>query len=135
MKNIRKSANVITDDAVKFVTGIENIEVFLEENDEWQFHDSEVLSIHWDEKHLVLDITVIPIGFGTKFEYGYKTQVPMLDFHFNNVVEYKCEYYAHGYIDEISIKKENGYLVTRFDCYTIEVVSGGLTIDKPRITS
>ena len=29
---------MITDDAVKFVTGIENIEVFLEENDEWQFH-------------------------------------------------------------------------------------------------
>ena len=31
---MRKSANMITDDAVKFVTGIENIEVFLEENDE-----------------------------------------------------------------------------------------------------
>ena len=31
---MRKSANMITDDAVKFITGIENIEVFLEENDE-----------------------------------------------------------------------------------------------------
>ena len=29
---------MITDDAVKYVTGIENIEVFLEEPDEWQFH-------------------------------------------------------------------------------------------------
>lgn len=33
---MRKSANMITDDVVKMVTGIENIEVFLEENDEWQ---------------------------------------------------------------------------------------------------
>ena len=32
---MRKSAYMITDDAVKMVTGIENIEVFLEENDEW----------------------------------------------------------------------------------------------------
>lgn len=43
---MRKSANMITDDAVKFVTGIENIEVFLEENDEWQFHFSKVTEIH-----------------------------------------------------------------------------------------
>ena len=37
---------MITDDAVKFITGIENIEVFLEENDEWQFHFSKVTEIH-----------------------------------------------------------------------------------------
>ena len=41
---MRKSANMITDDAVKMITGIENIEVFLEENDEWQFHFSKVSS-------------------------------------------------------------------------------------------
>ena len=46
MKNIRKSANMITDDAVKFVMGIENIEVFLEEPDEWQFHFSKMTEIY-----------------------------------------------------------------------------------------
>ena len=51
---------MITDDAVKFVTGIENIEVFLEENDEWQFHFSKVTEIHWDSEKKQLDVTINP---------------------------------------------------------------------------
>ena len=61
---MRKSANMITDDAVKFVTGIENIEVFLKENDEWQFHFSKVTDIHWNSEKRQLDVT-IPLVMGT----------------------------------------------------------------------
>lgn len=58
--SMRKSDNMITDDAVKFVTGIENFEVFLEENDEWQFHFSKVTEIHWNSEKRQLDVTINP---------------------------------------------------------------------------
>jgi hypothetical protein len=46
---------MITDDAVKFVTGIENIEVFLKENDEWQFHFSKGTEhyLDWERRESV----------------------------------------------------------------------------------
>ena len=47
---MRKSSNMIDDGAVKIITDIENNEVFLEENDQWQFHDSGISDIHWDDK-------------------------------------------------------------------------------------
>lgn len=47
---MRKSANIIDDAAVGMFTGIENIEIFLEENDQWQFHDSGIRDIHWDDE-------------------------------------------------------------------------------------
>lgn len=36
------------------------IEVFLEENDEWQFHFSKVTDIHWNSKKRLLDVTINP---------------------------------------------------------------------------
>ena len=46
---MRKSANMIDEAAARMINGIENIEVFLEENDQWQFHDSDIKNIHWDD--------------------------------------------------------------------------------------
>lgn len=57
---MRKSANMIDEAAIRMINGIENIEVFLEENDQWQFHDSDINNIHWDDMERRLDVTVCP---------------------------------------------------------------------------
>lgn len=128
---MRKSANMITDDAVKMITGIENIEVFLEENDEWQFHDSEISYVHWDNKERQLDVCVKPT-YCVGVEYDHKILEPELVLHFTKVRDYKLDYNEGGYVDEISIKECNGFLDTWFDCYMLHVTSRGLTVDKPR---
>ncbi len=88
MKNIRKSANVITDDAVKFVTGIENIEVFLEENNEWLFHFSKLTEIHWNSEKRQLDVTINPLCC-VGIEYDRKKVEVFLDFRFTDVIDLK----------------------------------------------
>ncbi len=128
---MRKSANMIDDAAVGMITGIENIEIFLEENDQWQFHDSNISDIHWDDKERRLDITVCPtvcIGI----DYDRKTMEPRLDFHFTGVYSVKLDFDSCGYVDEISIKGDKGFLDTWFDCYTLNITSSGLIVDKPR---
>ena len=129
---MRKSANMIDDAAVGMITGIENIEIFLEENDQWQFHDSGIRDIHWDDEERRLDVTVCPT-FCVGIDYDYNTLEPRLDFHFTDVVSVNLDYNDFGYVDEISIKKlSNGLLETWFDCYTLHVFSSGLIVDKPR---
>ena len=129
--NIRKSANVITDNAVKFVTGIENIEVFLEENDEWQFHNSKVTEIHWNSEKRQLDVTINPpccVGI----EYDRKKVEVFLDFHFTDVIDLKWEYTQEDYAYDISMKEFNGFLETWFAFITLDITSKGVTVDKPR---
>ena len=129
--SMRKSANMITDDAVKFVTGIENIEVFLEENDEWQFHDSEISDIHWDDRAKRLVLSLHPT-YCVGLTYDKKSEMPVLDLHFIGVRDFKLDYISGGYVDEISMKEFNGFLDTWFDCYMLHVTSRGLIVDKPR---
>ena len=128
---MRKSANMITDDAVKFITGIENIEVFLEENAEWQFHFSQVTEIHWNSEKRQLDVTVNPpccVGI----EYDRKKVEVFLDFHFTDVIDLKWEYTQDDFADEISMKEFHGFLETWFDFIKLNITSKGVIVDKPR---
>ena len=129
--NSRKSSNMIDDAAVKMITGIENIEVFLEENDEWQFHDSDISDIHWDNKAGRLDVSVHPT-FCVGMAYERKSEKPVLDMHFIEVRDFKLDFISGEYVDEISMKECNGFLDTWFDCYMLHVTSRGLIVDKPR---
>ena len=43
-----KYSKTIRDGAEKLIDGIENIEMFLGDDDDWNFHDSEIYSFHWD---------------------------------------------------------------------------------------
>lgn len=129
---MRKSSNMIDEGAAKMIIGIENIEVFLEENDQWQFHDSDISEIHWDDKERQLDVTVSPT-FCVGIDYDYNILEPRLDFHFTGVISLNFEFNECGYVDEISIKKiSNGFLDTWFECYMLNVTSRGLIVDKPR---
>ena len=128
---IRKSVNVITDDAVKFITGIENIEVFLKENDEWQFHFSKVTENHWNSEKRQFDVTINPpccVGI----EYDQKKEDVFLDFHFTDIIDLKWEYTQDDFADEISIKEFHGFLETWFDFITLNITSKGVIVDKPR---
>ena len=122
---------MITDDAVKFVTGIENIEVFLEENDEWQFHFSKVTEIHRKSEKRQLDVTINhPCCVG--IEYDRKKVEVFLDFHFTDVIDLKWEYTQDDFADEISMKEFHGFLETWFVFITLNITSKGVMVDKPR---
>ena len=129
---MRKSVNMIEDAAVPMITGIENIELFLEENDKWQFHFSGISDIHWDDKERRLDVSVHPT-YCVGMKYDWKLEAPVLDLHFIGVRDFKLDYIDGGYVDEISMKVCGGFLDTWFDCYMLHVTSKSLVADKPRI--
>ena len=100
---------MITDDAVKFITGIENIEVFLKENDEWQFHFSKVTEIHWNSEKRQLDVTINPpccVGI----EYDRKKEEVFLDLHFTDVIDLKWEYTQDDFPMKFQCKSSTGFL-------------------------
>ena len=76
---------MITEDAVKYITGIEYIEVSLEEPDELQFHLSKVTYIYWNSEKRQLDVTTNPPGC-VGIEYDRKEVEVFLDFHLTDVM-------------------------------------------------
>ena len=107
------------------------IEVFLEENDEWQFHFSKVTDIHWNSEKRLLDVTINPpccVGIA----YDRKKEEVFLDFHFTDVIDLKWEYTQDDFADEISMKEFHGFLETWFDFITLRITSKGVKVDKPR---
>lgn len=73
-----------------------------------------------------------PHTFCVGIDYDYNILEPRLDFHFTGVISLNFEFNDCGYVDEISIKEYNGFLVTWFECYMLHVMSRGLIVDKPR---
>ena len=130
---MRKSANMIDESAVRLIRGIENIEVFLEENDQWQFHDSDIRDIHWNNQNRTLDLTIEPIGFSADVPWDRKTTTALLDFHYEGVGELELNCFGFCYIYELEINMKNGYLDCIFDSYILKILAKKLTIDKPRL--
>lgn len=126
----RSSCNVVSDDALEMVNGIENLEFFLEEDDQWRFHDSLISDIKWDFDNKTVDLSVIVYGYST-VEYPEKGYY-VLDFHFLDVV---CVDYQKGddYIYNLDIDTEYGNLTCEFDTFFLKVVSKKLIVDAPRI--
>lgn len=52
-----KYNKTIINGAEKLIDGIENIEMFLDDNDEWNFHDSEIRSFYWDRAKKTFSVT------------------------------------------------------------------------------
>ena len=130
---MRKSVNTIRNEAVPFVTGIKNLDMFIEEgNDNWNFHDSEIRSIRWNDKRRTLDVTVEPIGYGAKIPGDGPDKQALVDFHFKDVYEVNLDWSGYGFIFEIDITVENGILTCYFDSYAMVVRADRLSIGKPR---
>ena len=131
---IRKTKMVVPDEeTLKMITGIENLEMFLEDDDQWMYNDSEIRNIHWDDKKRTLDVTVEPIGYSVEIDDAGCGKSFLLDFHFGNVESVCFDYSSYGYISEMEIKVENGFLVCTFDSYLLKVVAESLAVDPPRI--
>lgn len=133
---MRKSVNTIRDEAVPFVKGIKNLDVFIEdENDNWNFHDSEIRSIRWNEKLHTLDVTIEPIGYAAIIPGDGPDKQALIDFHFKDVVEVNLDWNTYGFIIELDITVENGFLTCYFDSYCMKVSSKRLSIGKPRFVN
>ena len=130
----RKSSTIIKDeDAYELIEGIENMELFLTENDQWQFHDSDIRDIHWNNQNRTLDLTIEPIGFSADVPWDRKTTTALLDFHYEGVGELELNCFGFCYIYELEINMKNGYLDCIFDSYILKILAKKLTIDKPRL--
>lgn len=130
----RKSSTIIKDeDAYELIEGIENMELFLTENDQWQFHDSDIRDIHWNNQNRTLDLTIEPIGFSADVPWDRKTMTALLDFHYEGVGELELNCFGFCYIYELEINMKNGYLDCIFDSYILKILAKKLTIDKPRL--
>lgn len=68
-----KYNKTIMNGAEKLIDGIENIEMFLDDNDDWNFHDSEIYSFHWDrdKREFVASIELIGCAFPRHAHNGY----------------------------------------------------------------
>ena len=129
----RKSSTIIKEEgAYKLIEGIENMELFLTENDEWQFHDSDICDIHWNNQSRTLDLTIEPVGFSANVPWDRKTTTALLDFHYEGVEEFDLNCFGFCYIFELEINMKNGYLESIFDSYMLNILAKKLTIDKPR---
>ena len=109
------------------------MELFLTEKDEWQFHDSHIRDIHWNNQNRTLDLTIEPIGFPTDVTWDRKTTTALLDFHYEGVEEFELNCFGFCYIYELEINMKNGYLDCIFDAYILKILAKKLTIDKPRL--
>ena len=118
--------------AEALIDGIENIEMFLDDNDDWNFHDSLIRSYCWDDESEIMTITIEPLG--CKFIEGEtKDNKPLLDFHFEDCVDIEMHMNnVHERIYEIEISIHNTFIECWFNGIGIRVTSKRLRVDKPR---
>lgn len=125
-----KYNRTIRDGAEKLIDGIENIEMFLEDNE--TFHDCGIHSFSWNSETKELTLTIEPLTY--RFFAGeYGNMLPLLDFHFVNCLSIET-YMETGIaiIDEMVISKGNNYLQCELGQVCITIQSIRLRVDKPR---
>jgi len=132
-----KYNKTIMNGAERLIEGIENIEMFLDDNDDWNFHDSEIYSLHWDISTKTFTVSVYLIGcdFYKLKDYDSNSKV-ILDLHFEKCLEVHMPNVSlcnSQYIYEIGMSIHNGYLECWFDGYPIKITSERLRVDHPRV--
>ena len=133
---MRKSVNTIHDEAVPFITGIKNLDTFIEEgNDNWNFHDSEIRSVRWNDERRTLDVTIKPIGYSVTLPEDGPDKQALIDMHFKDVISVNLDWNTYGFIFELDITVEDGFLACYFDSYCMKVIAKRLSIGKPRFIS
>ena len=129
----RKSSKIVPDsDALEFIVGIENLELFLEEDDKWNFHDSRIHSIGWNDGNQALDIAIKPKWWPDIEGYS-EDKIVILDFHFQSVEIFDLKSNSYGDIFELEITYKDGFLDCIINGYSMEVTAKRLIIDKPRL--
>lgn len=131
MKSKYKYYKTIKNGAEKYIDGIENIEMFLGEDDDWNFHDSEIRDVVWDVMNHEMTVTVEPIGYFPNIEGEARDLAPLLDFHFENVINVKMDYNGER-IYSIAFSIYNKWLECWFNGCCIRVTGERVRVDKPR---
>lgn len=132
-----KYNKTIMNGAEELIDGIENIEMFLDDNDDWNFHDSEIRSFYWDRAKRTFSVTIEPFGcdYPDIEEYD-KDSAMILDFHFVDVVEVHMPHvnlWSPEYVYEIEISKDRDWIECWFNGFCMRVASKRLQVDKPRV--
>ena len=131
-----KYNKTIMNGAEKLIDGIENIEMFLGDDDAWNFYDSEIYSFHYDRDTKTFTVTVDLIGcdFSKLEDFDYESTV-LLDLHFVGCIDIHMPNvdFMCPYIYEIEISKNHKLIECWFNGYPIRVTSKRLQVDKPRI--
>ena len=74
--------------AGEIIDGIENIKMFLDDNDAWNFHNSKIRSFYWDRAKRTFSVTIKPFGCDYPDIEGFdKDSSMLLDFYFVDVAE------------------------------------------------
>lgn len=119
--------------AERFIDGIENIEIFLDEQGDWNFHDSELKSFSYDNDEQQFTITIEPIGFEPTIEGLDESNIVLLDFHFEGVIEIEMSCLTETDIFEMEFSVYNKeWLNCWFDNCGIRIMSQRVRVDKPR---
>lgn len=132
-----KYNKTIMNGAEKLIDGIENIEMFLDDDDDWNFHDSEIRSFHWDRDKREFVVSVELIGCAFPEIDGWNGDAPViLDFHFEDCIEIhmpNVDTCGAPYILEIEISRIRDMIECWFNGYPIRITCYRLCVDKPRI--
>jgi hypothetical protein len=118
--------------AEKFANGIENVEMFLDDDNGWSFHDSQLYSFHWDEHPLEFTVTVMPQGYLHNKDNSRSNMMALLDFHFIDVDEVKMQLTPPYYIDGIEFTQEGKGIECWIGGYGIYIHCRSVTVDPPR---
>lgn len=83
-----KYCNTIKNGAEILIDGIENIEIFLDDKEEWNFHDSEIASFWWDKTKKSFIVTIELYGSDYhNIEWCDNKSAVLLDFLFEDCIE------------------------------------------------
>ena len=131
-----KYNRTIMNGAEKLIDGIENIEMFLGDEDAWNFHDSEIYSFHYNRDTKTFTVTVDLMGcdFSKLEDFDYESTV-LLDLHFEGCIELHMTNVdlMSPYLQEIIFTKSRKWIECNFNGYPIRVTSERLRVGKPRI--
>lgn len=131
-----KYPRTIQNGAEELIDGIENIEMFLDDDDNWNFHDSDIKSFHWDRNSNTFTVTVIPMCYSAVIEGFDCDDTILLDFIFKDCSEIDIPDFAtrdYWQIDEIELIKVKNELECWFNGYPIKVTCRRLRVEKPRL--
>ena len=138
LSDMYKYSNTITNGAEKLIDGIENIEMFLGNEDLWNFHDSDIYALHFDRKSSVFTCTLELCGCDfSKLEGKKKEDSVLLDFNFEGCIDIHMLDVDpwNMYLMEIEMSIYNGFIQCWFNGPAIRITSRRLRVDKPRIVA
>lgn len=131
-----KYNETVKDGAEELIDDIKYMELFFNDEDHWNFHDSEIRSLHWDADKRTVKVTVEPLGCSyEKLKRWTPDKTVLLDFIFIDVLEIYSNCPVDNYITEIEISKYNGYLECWFNGYCIRITSKRLRFGRPRLVT